>query len=239
MGGAWLPATTHNTLEPIVWRHRFPPDITADLVSDCDPVGTIANLDLELAGTVVHQDMLVQHHNCNHCTIHILNDNVLAVAWRKKGSATATGPAAYLSGVSALHQRHHHFLVLTDHMPGVTNAIADDLSRLWHLTDSQLLTHLNSLYPQKQPWRIVHLQPEMLASVTTALCASRPQLQLCLNDPKTKTVIDASGSTSAAPFACPRTCHQSRTSCLFSRCLPCDCNRENLHPAKNLSNLSK
>ena len=139
MGGAWLPATTHNTLEPIVWHHRFPPDITADLVSDSDPKGTVTNSDLELAGTVAHQDVLVQHRNCNHRTIHILNDNVLAVAWRKKGSAPATGPAACLLGVSALHQRHHRFLALTDHMPGVTNATADDLSHLWHLTDSQCL----------------------------------------------------------------------------------------------------
>ena len=181
----------------------------------------------------------MQHRNCNHRTIHILNDNVSAVAWRKKGSATATGPAACLLGVSALHQRHHRFLASTDHMPGVTNATADDLSRLWHLTDSQLLMHLNSLCPQKQPWRIVHLRPEMLASVTTALRASRPQPQLHLNDPKTKTVIGASGLTSAAPLACPRTCHPSRTSCLFSRHSPCDCDRENLHPAKNLSELSE
>ena len=124
-------------------------------------------------------------------------------------------------------------------MPGVTNATADDLSCLWHLTNSQSLTHLNSLCPQKQPWRIVHLRPEMLASVTTALCASRPQPQLCPNDPKTKTVIGASGLTSAAPLACPQTYHPSRTSCLFSRHSPCNCDQENLHPAKNLSNLSK
>ena len=121
------------------------------------PMGTITNSDLELAGTVAYQDVLVQHCNCNHRTIHILNDNVSAVAWRKKGSATTTGPAAYLLGVSALHQRHHCCLALIDHMPGVTNALADDLSRLWHLTNSQLLMHLNSLCPQKQPWHIVHL----------------------------------------------------------------------------------
>ena len=124
-------------------------------------------------------------------------------------------------------------------MPGVTNATADDLSRLWHPTNSQSLAHLNSLCPQKQPWHIVHLRPEMLASVTTALRALHPQPQLCLNDPKTKTVIGASGSTSAAPLACPRTCHPSRTSHLFSRHLPCDCDRENLHPAKNPSDSSK
>ena len=149
------------------------------------------------------------------------------------------GPAAFLLGLSALHQCHHRFLALIDHMPRVTNAMADNLSRLWHLTNSQLLTHLNSLCPQKQPWRIVHLRPEVLASMTTALRALHLQPQLCLNDPKTKTVIGASGLTSAAPLACPRTCHPSRTSCLFSRHSPCDCDRENLHPAKNPSDLSE
>ena len=117
----------------------------------------VTNLDLKLAGTVAHQDVLVQHCNCNHCMVHILNDNVSAVAWQKKGSAMTAGPAAHLLGISTLHQCHHHFLALTDHMPRVTNVIADDLSRLWHLTSSQLLTHLNSICPQEQPWHIVHL----------------------------------------------------------------------------------
>jgi hypothetical protein len=239
MGGAWLPATTHSTLDPIVWRQRFPADITADLVSDKNPTGTITNSDLELAGTVAHQDVLVQHRNCNYRTVHILNDNVPAVAWRKKGSATTTGPAAYLLGVSALHQRHHRFLALIDHIPGVANAIADDLSRLWHLNDSQLLDHLDSLYPQKQPWRMVHLRPEMHSSLTTALRASRPPPQLYLNAPKTKTVIGASGLHSATPLACLQTYHQSRTSFLFSKYSPYDYDRENLHPARNLSELSE
>ena len=131
------------------------------------------------------------------------------------------------------------FLGLNRPHARVTNAMADDLSRLWHLTNSQLLTHLNSLCPQKQPWHIVHLRPEMLASVTAVLHASRPQPQLCLNNPKTKTVIGASGLTSAAPLACSQTCHPSRTSHLFSRHSPCECDRENLHPAKNPSDLSE
>jgi len=118
MGGAWPPATTHNALEPIVWQHHFPTNFTADLVSDNNPTGTVANSDLELAGTVAHQGMLVQHCNCNHHTIHILNDNILAVAWQKKGSATATGPAACLLGFSALHQCHHRFLAEQTTCPG-------------------------------------------------------------------------------------------------------------------------
>ena len=79
----------------------------------------------------------------------------------------------------------------------------------------------------------------MLAFVTTTLCTLCPQPQLCLNDPKTKTVIGASGLTSAAPLACPQTHHQLRTSHLFSRCLPCNYDWENLCPARNPSKLSK
>ena len=145
------------TLLNLLLVTHFPADITADLISNDNPMGTIANSDFKLSGTVAHQDVLVQHHNCNHCTVHVLHDNVLAVSWQKKGSTTTTGPAACLLGISALHQCHHHCLALIDHMPRVTNATANDFSRLWHSTNSQLLTHLNSLCPQKQPWHIVHL----------------------------------------------------------------------------------
>jgi hypothetical protein len=31
--------------------------------------------------------------------------------------------------------------------------MADDCSRLWHLTDKQLLTHFNLNYPQNLPWK--------------------------------------------------------------------------------------
>ncbi len=34
------------------------------------------------------------------------------------------------------------------------HVMADDCSRLWHLSDTQLLTHFALHYPQTKPWRL-------------------------------------------------------------------------------------
>jgi hypothetical protein len=39
-----------------------------------------------------------------------------------------------------------------DHIAGAANAIADDASHLWLMSDSQLLSHFQQTYPQSQPW---------------------------------------------------------------------------------------
>ena len=57
------------------------------------------------------------------------------------------GPAAYLLRLQALHQRHHCYLNQPDYIPGPVNAMADDASRLWHLTDDAFLAHLTLTYP--------------------------------------------------------------------------------------------
>jgi hypothetical protein len=64
MGGIWLLATTNSNLQPILWRTSFPPEIVTQLVSFDNPVGTINNSELELAGMIAHQDVLVQEFNC-------------------------------------------------------------------------------------------------------------------------------------------------------------------------------
>lgn len=47
----------------------------------------------------------------------------------------------------------------------------NDISQLTncYLTDSQLLAHFNSTYPQRQPWVLVPVPPEMISSVISAL----------------------------------------------------------------------
>ena len=50
-GGVWLnlARTGHN----LVWRHPWPSDIIADLVSSTNPQGTITNSDLELSALIL------------------------------------------------------------------------------------------------------------------------------------------------------------------------------------------
>jgi hypothetical protein len=69
MGGVWLAATTHSNLNPILWRAQFPEAIRHQLVSDKNPAGSVTNSDLELAGTIGHQDVLCQHLDCRERTI--------------------------------------------------------------------------------------------------------------------------------------------------------------------------
>ena len=75
MGRVWLPAVMYCNLKPLLWHSRFPATVTAQLVSYKNPTGTITNLDLKLAGAIVHQDVLQQEVNCASCTIIPLTDN--------------------------------------------------------------------------------------------------------------------------------------------------------------------
>ena len=157
----------------------------------------------------------------------------------KKGSTSTFGPASYLLRLNSLHQRHYRYLSCPDYIPGPINSMADDCSRLWHLTDSQLLAHFNSKYPQNQPWKLVHLRPEMLSSVTSALQKQRQTPVLFLNDPKRKTIIGKCGKATALTSKWTHTYAKSRTSYLSSKYSPPDYEEETIAEATNLSDLNK
>ena len=193
MGGVWLPATTNSHVAPTLWRAKFPLVIQASLVSVDNPHGTVTNSDLELAGLLAQQDIIAQAVNCQGRTISVLGDNIPMVVWHHKHSTTTTGPAAYLLRLNSIHQRHFRYVSKADYIPGQANQMADDCSRLWHLTDSQLLAHFNFHYPQDLPWQIAHLRPEMLSSLTSALQMQRPELASVLSDPPTRTPCGSNG----------------------------------------------
>ena len=241
MGGAWLPATTDSHIAPTIWRAQFPADIQRRLVSHSNPHGDITNSDLELAGLLAQQDIIAQLVNCRGRTILPLGDNIPMVVWHHKHSTTTLGPAAYLLRLNSIHQRHFRYVSKSSYIPGPANAMADDCSRLWHLTDSQLLAHFNLVYPQSQPWQLVHLRPEMLSSLTSALCRQRPALDCLLNTPPTKTPIGNSGrplyprSTAWTPTS---TASGPTSTYLFSKFSPTDCATEHSLPADDLSKLN-
>ena len=241
MGGVWLPAVTNSNLTPILWRERFPPHITARLVSSSNPTGDITNSDLELAGLVAQQDVLVQTVNCRGRTIAPIGDNTPMVYWHHKGSTTTTGPAASLLRLSSIHQRHFRYLSKAGYLPGLANKMADDCSRLWHLSDSQLLHYFNSVYPQTISWQLVHLRPAMASSLILALQRKRPELASLLNDPPTRTVTGKSGllslpitqeSTPTSAISAPS------SSYLFSKYSLPDFAAEHYQPATSLSSLN-
>lgn len=239
MGGVWLPATTHSNLPPLLWRARFPPHIQARLVSRSNPQGDITNSDLELAGLLAQQDIIAQAVNCRGRTIVPLGDNIPMVVWHHKDSTTTTGPAAYLLRLNSIHQRHFRYVSKADYIPGPANQMADDCSRLWYLTDSQLLAHFNVTYPQAQPWQIAHLRPVMLSSLISALLRQRPDLDSLLNEPPTKTPIGPCGKPLLASSAWTPTSPQSPhiDTSLYSKFLPREYGEAHSQVAGNLSEL--
>ena len=185
MGGVWFPPgpavplaispyTAHRLQQPCLWRSPFPLTVQQDLVSFKNPNGTVTNSDLELTGTIAHDDILACAVPVAHLATCSLSDNTPAVAWRTKGSTTTTGAAVYLLQVSSLHQRHFRYdKPELHHIPGTINQMADDCSRLWHLSDSQLLHYFNSNYPQEKSWKMLHLRPEMNSALISSLHKKR------------------------------------------------------------------
>jgi hypothetical protein len=193
MGGVWF--TREHA--PLLWRARFPPQVVNNLVTWDNPTGIFTNSDFEHLGVLSHLDVIAQHHDIRDATLSVLNDNVTALSRSRKGSVTSTGAAAYLLSMGSLHQRHYRYLALFDHIHGPANVMADDASRLWHLSDNALLAHFELHYPQTQPWQLCQLRPEMLSSLTLALHKKRPDPQKYLVAPLPKTTHGLCGETFA------------------------------------------
>ena len=239
MGGVWLPSTTNSNLDPILWRAPFDDVIRNELVSDDNPSGTITNSDLELAGNIAHQDVLLHEVDLAQWTVVPLGDNIPSIAWHLKGSTTTLGPSSYLLGMNSLHQRFHRYLSKPDYISGPANAMADDCSRRFDLSDTELLSHFNSNYPQNKSWRIVRLNDAMNSSLCSALLRKRTDPALYLNAPKRKTATGAAGKISAPISASTSTSSMSSSRFLFSRFSAPPSAKEPTEPAKALHALQK
>ena len=166
MGGVWLPSAQHPLHPPYVWRSPFPSSVQQALVSTDNPLGSITNSDLELAGTIAHEATLAAVQDLRHCTIATFSDNTPAVAWGNKASTTTAGPASYLLRSSSLLQRQYRYLSQRFYIPGPANHLADVASRRFDLSNDALLSFLNSVAPHTQPWQ---LPPAWLSRLTTDL----------------------------------------------------------------------
>ena len=118
---------------PILWRSKFSEDVASQLVSWSNPDGSVVNnSELELAGVIGQNDILV---NCTKTG----TNNTAAHSWATKGAVSSTGPSSYFIRLKSMHQRAHCYQLRTFYIPGPINKMADDCSRLWHLSDAELL----------------------------------------------------------------------------------------------------
>jgi hypothetical protein len=152
MGGVNFVPLPNGSIQPMLWRSPFLLEVQRRLVSFDKPAGTITNSNLELATSVDQHDVLTSNVDAREATIHNFSDNTPTVLWQRKVAVSNSGPNAQLLRLQALHQRKHRYVPTYDYLPGPANLMADDCSRSWDLSDSQLLLHFNASFPHTRPW---------------------------------------------------------------------------------------
>ncbi|GFH62141.1 hypothetical protein CTEN210_18617 [Chaetoceros tenuissimus] len=90
-GGVWFPSHTigsrmknKNTLHPLLWRYKWPQDIIDNLVTENNFLGKITNSALELAGGLLHLDIIAHCLDVRERTIVSKTDNLATLFWECK-----------------------------------------------------------------------------------------------------------------------------------------------------------
>ena len=244
-GGIIIPASSTNMRQPhkchhtILWRASWPEDIKKALVTSSNPTGTITMNDLELAGGLLHLEAAAQNFDIRERTILSRTDNSSALFWQRRGSTSTTSCTAHLLRLFGIHQRHHRYVPRHDFLPGRLNKFADQASRLFHLTDSQLLSHFNSQFPQRHSYRLWRPSRQFYSAVISALRRKTSRPESALVDPAPPVATGVSGgslrtSWPSTPFSKP-----SMTKYPSSKSLLADCAQESYHPADIPSALAR
>ena len=186
-----------------VWRHPFDPAVQERLVSFDNPNGTITNSDLEQAGVLAQVSMMSTTHDVRYATLANGCDNTPTVSRVVKGAVSSDGPAAYLCHYASAHQRAHRYCHRAEYFPGSANVMADDASRLQHLSDSAFLSHFQQHYPQPRPWQLLHLPDSISSQLTFALLSRSPAKPLPPSIPRKWTASSDTGSSSAKNWDSP------------------------------------
>jgi hypothetical protein len=147
MGGFWVSHSPDGTPQFTAWRSPFSAHIQERLVTADNTTGTITNNDLELTALIVGASLAAAAAAHQHPHIAVATDNTSACAWASKGSTTTGKAPAYLLHTLTQLRRHRPFTLLPLYTSGDTNTLADCCSRSFHLSDAELLAHLNAMYP--------------------------------------------------------------------------------------------
>jgi hypothetical protein len=188
-GGVWFSAI--KAIPPTVWRVEFPPDITAQVVSDKNPTGALTNSDLEMAGVSLQFLALEQiAPDLRHAHVAIGCDNTPAVAWTKKMATHSSSPVAHrlLRGLAMRQRSTRAAPPEVYHVSGNTNTLADVASRrIPDITPFPsfashplaFLSYYNSRFPlpQSPSWTIVHPNSNHCSNVISTLRGQRLELR--------------------------------------------------------------
>ena len=192
-GGVWFGGD--DELDPTVWHFEFPPDITQDVVSDANPNGRLTNSDLEMAGVVLEQAVLLATTNMRRKRSVINCDNTPSVSWVHRMASRASSNVSHrlLRGMAMLQRATESAPPELVSVAGDDNDMADIASRImkyWQPdtpaifaqgapNDEQFLTFYNARFPlpQNTSWTIVHPDPVTLSNVISTLRGQRLPMQ--------------------------------------------------------------
>ena len=221
-GGVWFTGDGR----PILWRLPYLTEIQEQVVSDANPKGLLTNSDLELEGTVVHHWLLGKVASVAGETTYTSCDNTPSVAWRTKGSSTSRAARARLLRLVAGLRRQQRAYHRIGHLAGDLNGMGDDASRLWHLSDEELLTYYNSTYPQITSWELYLPPPELNYLMTSVLLDKTSNMESVLQELQRLSPLGPFGASSAPPSTSHRDSPKSMIPCSSSFSLESNTGRE-------------
>jgi hypothetical protein len=150
---------------PMVFRSQWPPDITANMISEATPKGTITNSDLELAGLILL--WLMMEHVCSPLaekSIALFSNNSPTVSWVQRMACLSSLVAEQLIRVLALRFNLQKGCPITTlHIAGDQNSMTDIPSpsfgseHKWHFkSEHDLLTFFNCNFtlPSQNSWTV-------------------------------------------------------------------------------------
>ena len=179
----------NRALPPTVFRVKWPPHITAAVISDSNPTGTLTNSDLEMAGLLLL--WLAIEYTCptlSGAHIALFSDNNPTVHWVRRLASHQSKIASQLIRALTLWLSVHKASPLTPlHIAGVDNQLTDIPSRSfgthpkWFCeTDTDLCTLFNASFPlpNQASWTLFQPSSEIVTKTTSIL-----QTQLfCMDD---------------------------------------------------------
>ena len=203
-GGIWLSGT--NSLHPIVWRCKWPPDIVRRYEK-----GDLTINDLEMAGLLLHYLLLEQLVPMKGVQSAAWCDNTSAVSWVSKMNSKRSTVGQQMTralAIRLLANQSSHLAALS--IAGSDNDLADLASRSfkqtaakgnYNLTDAQFLTKFNSDFPLQQDasWLQLRLHTKITSNVFTLLRGKTPPMASWVRLKKSACDIGLTGPISAKP----------------------------------------
>ena len=243
-GGVWFPTPTldsrvSTSAPPILWRFEWPKEVQEQLITEANPHGTITNSELELAGGLLHLEAAAQCFDVRERTLLSRTDNLATLFWQRKGSATTIKAPSFLLRQFGIHQRYHRYVPRHDYISGPSNPLADDASRLFHMSDSEFLHYFNTTYPQSKSFHYWTPSKQLTSAVISALLrkACKPESLLVVPPPSKPS--GKSGSPSPLTWASTPFSKPSRTKYTSYKSSPNEFDLANFQPAAVTSSLDR